>query len=102
MKREVKLSTVKRGQLVEYLFKSLYGNRTQLVRGIVVSKKNGTVELLDIDTKCTWLVSPDNTVSVDFQIQIDFQFQIDFQLKKFKKKFLKDQDPILKMLIFKK
>ena len=66
MKREVKLSTVKRGQIVEYLFKSLYGNKTQLVRGIVVSKKNGAVELLDIDTEFSWIISPDNTVSVDF------------------------------------
>ena len=66
MKREVKLSTVKRGQIVEYLFKSLYGNKTQLVRGIVVSKKNGAVKLLDIDTEFPWIISPDNTVSVDF------------------------------------
>ena len=66
MKREVKLSTVKRGQIVEYLFKSKYSNITELVRGKVVSKKNGTIELLDIDTELTWLVDPDNTVSVDF------------------------------------
>ena len=66
MKSEVKLSTVKRGQIVEYLFKSLYGNKTQLVRGIVVSKKNGVVKLLEIDTEFPWIVDPDNTVSVDF------------------------------------